>query len=210
MSFDINSLIMDRTAIDVAVGNEKGRYSASDLNRVGQAINYVAGRLREMGHDVQTSQKENWTNQDWMSEGQAAQRLAELEVLRREIAVFVSTPEVPGTMSGLTYQRANDIEKILSDLDAMISLTRSTLRRADALGFYAGADPFPTEQRFEGRTWAEVDALELNWEDWSNATFFQLLYGAFGLRTWTELEVLGLTWSDWNRLTFLSLAYEKF
>lgn len=179
MSFNINSLIIDRTAIDVAVGNEKGWYSASDLNRVGQAINYVAGRLRELGHDVQTSQKENWTNQDWMSKGQSAQRLAELEMLRREIAVFASTPEVPETMSGLTYQRANDIEKILSDLDALISRTWLTMRRANAPGFYAGANPLPTEYVYEGRTWAELDALNLTWDDWDSATFFKLQYETF-------------------------------
>ena len=210
MSFDISTLITDRTALDVTQKTAKGRYTASDLNRIGKAVNYVAKQLRELGHDVWTAQKASWMDKDWMDLGQAELLLKELTSLRNQIPVFTSTPETPATMERLGYAGANSIEQILVDLDAAISLTRLTLRRADALGFYAGADPLPTENRFEGRTWAEVDALELDWEDWSNATFFQLLYGAFGLRTWAELEALGWTWNDWNRSTFLALAYEKF
>ena len=51
MSFDFSTLITDRTRADVDAGNEKGTYKASDLNRVGSAMNYVATRLREQGYD---------------------------------------------------------------------------------------------------------------------------------------------------------------
>lgn len=51
MSFDFSTLITDRTQADVTAGNAKGTYKASDLNRVGAAMNYVADRLRAAGYD---------------------------------------------------------------------------------------------------------------------------------------------------------------
>lgn len=177
MSFNISTLITDRTALDVTRGTAKGQYNASDLNRIGGAVNYVAERLRELGHDVNTSQKTNVNDTEWISVGEGKQLLKDLEMLRSEIAVFQSTPNVPTTMERLGYAGANDIEKILLDLDALISQTQLTLRRANAPAFYAGASPLPTENIYEGRTWREVDALGLSWPDWNSATFFKILYG---------------------------------
>ena len=209
MSFDISTLITDRTALDVTRGTAKGQYKVSDLNRIGGAINYVAKRLRELGHDVNPSQKTNWKDTGWVNAGEEKQLLKDLEILRSEIAVFQSTPNVPSTMERLSYERANDIEKILLDLNELIDQTWMTTRRLNSPEFYAGSDPLPTGNTFKGRTWKEVNALELTWDDWNNATFFQILYEAFGLRTWMDLDALGLTWADWNRATFLTLSYEK-
>ena len=47
----IDTLVTDRTQSDVKARNAKGTYKASDLNRVGAAMNYVAARLREQGYD---------------------------------------------------------------------------------------------------------------------------------------------------------------
>ena len=40
--------------------------------------------------------------------------------LRGQIAVMASTPETPASMAGLNYVKANNIEQILLDLDALI------------------------------------------------------------------------------------------
>ena len=50
MSFDISSLVTDRSAADVLTKNSKGTYNAADLNRLTAAMNYVAERLRAHGY----------------------------------------------------------------------------------------------------------------------------------------------------------------
>ena len=210
MNFDISTLVTDRTALDVTRKTAKGQYNSSDLNRIENAMSYVGERLEALGYDVQINLKANWSDKDWPNAAQAQQYLANLAELRNKIAVYKTTPLVPASMEQMTYGKANAIEKILMDLDAVILQTWRSVWRANAPEFYAGSEPLPTSNVYKGRTWKELDALNLTWDDWNNATFFQLLYGAFGARTWADLDALALTWADWNRFTFLALAYKKF
>lgn len=128
-------LITDRTQADVDAGNEKGIYQASDLNRVGAAMNYVAERLTEFGYDPHISPKTDWEDTDWMTVSDGERYLADLSKLRSQIAVFSTTPEVPPRLTatgpqakdGLNYERANDIEKILEDIDRLLSLILTNL-----------------------------------------------------------------------------------
>lgn len=128
-------LVTDRTQADVTAGNEKGIYQASDLNRVGAAMNYVAERLVEFGYNPSINPKTDWEDTEWVNQGQAAHYLADLAELRNQIAVFYTTPEVPprltatgpNTKDGLNYERANDIEKILEDIDRLLTLILQNL-----------------------------------------------------------------------------------
>ena len=114
-------LITDRTQQDVAAGSEKGSYNASDLNRVGAAMNYVAGRLTEQGYAPSISPKTDWLDTEWFTTGAALIYLSDLAELRRQFVMMRSTPEVPEDMGRLTYQEANNIEKILEDIDALLT-----------------------------------------------------------------------------------------
>lgn len=141
MSFDITTLITDRTEYDVAYvkslhekgldgmsdaeksdwgGEMKGAYNASDLNRVGLAVDYLTSRLRSYGILAETAPKMDWTVDDAPTISQMRQYLADVEALRSAIAVLQTTPVVPPDMEGLTYTEANDIEKILIDIDRLI------------------------------------------------------------------------------------------
>lgn len=160
MSFDFSTLVTDRTQADVnrvkqiaekikngtASESElaefnsaamKGSYNASDLNRVGAAMQYVADRLGEFGYDVSIDQKLDWTSVDWPTPETMGTYLADLEELRSKFAIMQTTPTVPEDMEKLTYTEANNIEKILEDIDVL--LTRSA-----QAWFYAG-DPFSGE-----------------------------------------------------------------
>ena len=129
MSFDFSTLITDRTRADVNAGNGKGTYNASDLNRVGDAMNYVASRLRAAGYDPHISPKTDWKDDDWVDQASQAVYLGDLSELRRQFAMMKSTPEVPprilatgiNTNDGLTYTWANNIEKILEDVDYLLT-----------------------------------------------------------------------------------------
>lgn len=122
-------LVTDRTAADVNAGNAKGTYNASDLNRVGAAMNYVADRLRAAGYDPNISPKTDWKDEDWVDQAAQAVYLGDLSELRKQFAMMKSTPEVPprilatgiNTNDGLTYTWANNIEKILEDVDYLLT-----------------------------------------------------------------------------------------
>ena len=114
-------LVTDRTQADVTARNEKGSYRASDLNRVGAAMKYVAARLVEQGYVPSIAPKTDWSESDWLTPGASVVYLADLAELRRQFAMMQTTPNVPDDMERLTYQEANNIEKILEDIDTLLT-----------------------------------------------------------------------------------------
>lgn len=150
----LDALITDRTQADVARVQEiavkirngtaseselaewntaalKGSYNASDLNRVGAAMQYVADRLNSFGYAVSISPKVDWLETDSPRQPDMETYLFQLSVLRNAFAVMQSTPEIPADMEGLTYTEANNIEKILEDIDLLLT-------RAAQAWFYSG------------------------------------------------------------------------
>lgn len=135
-------LITDRTQADVTERNPKGYYAASDLNRVGYAVEYLAVRLRESGITVTVSPVLTWTDADWGTPGTMQKYLADVQTMRGALKLVESTPDVPSDMEKLTYTEANQIELILLALDTHI---RNMLVTVDAgwasglayTGFYA-------------------------------------------------------------------------
>lgn len=135
----IDTLITDRTQADVDARNEKGTYDASDLNRVGAAMNYVSERLEAAGYDPHISPKTGWKDDEWVDLAAQSVYLRDLSELRKQFTMMESTPEVPprllatgiNTNDGLTYTWANDIEKILEDIDRLLT-------NASQAWFYSG------------------------------------------------------------------------
>ena len=117
----IDTLVTDRTVADVNAGNDKGAYKASDLNRVGAAMNYVAARLREQGYDPHISPKTDWMDGEWVTPADEAVYLGDLAELRKQFTLYETTPEVPPDLEKLNYIEANSIEQILVDIDALLT-----------------------------------------------------------------------------------------
>lgn len=149
----IETLITDRKASDVldltnllsipyenwteeqkekfGLGNNKGSYNASDLNRVGAAMNYVADRLRAAGYDPHISPKTDWSETDLPTVSTMTRYLADLAELRSQFTQMPTTPDVPTSTKNLTWREANDIELILQDICAMLT-------NISAAWFYSG------------------------------------------------------------------------
>lgn len=115
----------------------KGAYNASDLNRVGAAVAYVAGRLTGYGYAVSVDPRQDWQAADIQTpestptpESMTAY-LADVAALRAALTVAAGTPEVPEDMEQLTWKEANDIEQILVDVDELLT-------RMAAAWFYSG------------------------------------------------------------------------
>lgn len=118
--YGLLGLITDRTRADVANQTDKGFYNASDLNRVGAAVEYVAGRFAALGYACPVTVKKDWLTSDTPTQRQMETYRQNIVTLRGQIAVMASTPETPASMAGLNYVKANNIEQILLDLDALI------------------------------------------------------------------------------------------
>lgn len=113
MAFDIKTLITDRGSGTF--------YNASDLNRVGDAVRYLAKRFTDYGYAVAVSPKADWSESDTPTAGQMETYRLNIANLRAVIAVMASTPETPETIRALNYVKANNIERILQDLDTLIT-----------------------------------------------------------------------------------------
>ena len=109
----------------------EGAYNASDLNRVGAAVAYVAGRLTGYGYVVSVSPRQDWQVTDIPTQESMTAYLADVAALRAALTVATDTPEVPEDMERLTWQEANNIEQILVDVDELLT-------RMAAAWFYSG------------------------------------------------------------------------
>lgn len=113
MAFDFSTLITDR-----GTGTF---YNVSDLNRVGEAVRYLAERFTDYGYAVTVNPKTDWSESDTPTASQMETYRLNIAHLRAAIAVMQSTPETPETMRALNYVKANNIERILQDLDTLIT-----------------------------------------------------------------------------------------
>lgn len=136
MSFDITTLVTDRTRADVANQTDKGFYNDSDLNRVGAAVEYIAGRFTALGYACPVTVKKDWLTSDAPTASQLETYRQNIVALRGQIAVMPTTPKAPDSMAGLTYTEANSIEQILLDLDALLTNAAAAWYQSGEL--YAG------------------------------------------------------------------------
>lgn len=122
------NLIYDRTAEDVRTARGqrgkvttplKGCYNATDLNRVEAAVKAIAAELNSAGYKVEITPR-TFAESDIIRRAQWAQYLENVQILRNAIAVRASTPELPAADAKLDFIGANNIEKILADLDELL------------------------------------------------------------------------------------------
>lgn len=129
-------LIYNRTQSDVANGEKIGYYNYDDLNRVGSAMQYVQSRLYQYGYNVEITPKTDWQEGDIPTREQMELYIHDIKELRGKLALMQSTPQAPDDMDKLTYIEANNIEKILIDIDYII--TKMTLAWYYSGELYAG------------------------------------------------------------------------
>lgn len=97
----------------------KGAYNYTDLNRVGEAVAYIANIMNQSGHSVSVTAKQDWTVEDIPTLAQMTAFLTDLSLLKTN---STATTQVPSNMDRLTYQRANQIEQLL--IEAYNSIIR--------------------------------------------------------------------------------------
>lgn len=122
-----DTLITDRTEADVAQRTAKGHYNACDLNRVGRAVQELAGRLNGAGHNINIVAKTNWAITDIPTLADMERYRTNIATIRTALAMLSTTPQTPASMCNLTWQQANDIEKILQDVELLLNNMQAVL-----------------------------------------------------------------------------------
>lgn len=119
-------------ALEQAVMAVKGAYNASDLNRVTEAVEYLAARIIGYGNRLdELSGQVVWSMDVIPTADSMRQYLDNVGLIRSAISVLPGTPSVPDDMEDLTVDEANAIEKILVDVDFL-------LNNMEAAWFYSG------------------------------------------------------------------------
>lgn len=146
MSIDFTTLVTDRTSADVRrweylrnkgfanmteaeraewlAGNMKGSYNKGDLNRVGEALNYLRDRLLSASYityQTNFTAKTNWTVTSIPTAADLTHYLQCVANIRDAMAQFENTPPAPPDKRALTYTEANNIEQILIDVETLIN-----------------------------------------------------------------------------------------
>lgn len=116
----------------------KGAYNASDLNRVGTALNYLAGRLSSIcGKSIAWTAKTDWAVTDIPAASQVAEYQQQIQDIRGALAYPAGTPDAP-ELGRLTYTGANDIERILVLCENLIVNVAKSFRHTGAAECAAG------------------------------------------------------------------------
>lgn len=141
-----NELITDRTLSDVQMNNAKGNYNVSDFERIKEWQIYLKDLLDEYGyHSEPLVIHETWTTTDLPRQQDIDDIKDNLQKLKDVYYVLQSTPNIPSKERNfVTYSDANDIEKIMSDMEIVINRMLAQIKYAK--NFYAGQpiSPFNT------------------------------------------------------------------
>lgn len=181
MSTVIDTLIYDRTQADVDrvftlknkilagglnalsaeefaeyMGGMRGAYNYTDLNRVAQAVAYIADRMTTIpgelkvyrdgkqvadasvyrvpydADSVEVNPKTDWNMENYPTRSEMEGYLADLATLRKQLKLPANAPAVPATMNKLTCSVANDIERLLVIIhDALLKEEATIYSRID-------------------------------------------------------------------------------
>lgn len=177
----IDTLITDRTSVDVVYALQldaagwanmtsdqqaqwaagmKGTYNATDLNRVTEAVNYIASEFQNLGYSIAiqpiniehfdgtiSTVWQGGENPDYPTAGQMQTYLENVQALMNVVYLAQTTPSLPESMAFLTYVEANNIEQILQSIyEAIRSIRASFLYSAQPL-LYSGFAIYTASKR---------------------------------------------------------------
>ena len=104
-------------------GTLKGAYNVGDLNRVGAALNYMRDCLAEASYisPYAFTARTNWTRGDMPNAADLTHYLNCVSLIREAFSRYDATPPTPKDRGALSWQEANDIEKILVDVYTLLN-----------------------------------------------------------------------------------------
>ena len=136
-------LITDRTAADVSrwkelrdkgfdamtaaeraqwLGNMKGAYGYTDMNRVEGAVAYIAQKLTALGYPFSPTVKINWSMEDIPTKADMTRYFGNVASLRTQLPVYTGISTAPSAGDSMDYSKANDLEKVLLEINYRVDM----------------------------------------------------------------------------------------
>lgn len=130
---------------DEYMAGMKGAYNYTDMNRVGQAVSYIATRMTHLPEElslymtnkgvaddtiyhvpynpssIQVSPKTDWRMEDVPTQSQTYTFLNNIVILRKQVTLPNNAPDVPSSLDYFTFKLANDIEYLLYLIDSALT-----------------------------------------------------------------------------------------
>lgn len=144
----MENLIFDRTQLDIQNKTNKGYYNYNDLNRIESWCEYLTNLLTAYSYPVSIKTKNNWNMLDFPAS-------SEMERIRQNVnrlkGAYFSFTQIPENLEYMTIEKANDIEKILFEIDKILADMENNLIYCGVAG--CGQDGV-WQQRFrKQKTW---------------------------------------------------------
>ena len=133
----------DMTAEQKQVYNSGlGAYRYTDVNRVGAACAEIYAIVTGYGYTVPnyTALRQNWTDSERFMPSDAQQYLATINAIKQ---AFNASQSIPASMQHISYEDANNIEKLLQEVDALFKRISSVFIRSGV--YYGGATMYIKE-----------------------------------------------------------------
>ena len=100
----------------------RGMYTHNDLNRVERAVEATVARFKEAGYELPSMViKTDWTHRDKPQIEDIERYYNNISLLREFLVVYPKTPKSPSVDNPLNYEMANNIEKIIVDVNNIIT-----------------------------------------------------------------------------------------
>ena len=113
----------------------RGAYNISDLNRVESKVEELRNRHIANGYPVEAIEIKTWQKGDFLKRTDFEQYLNNLDILKTAYFIKMDTPVTPKVSDWINYKIANDIEKILVDIENILNnMIASLLYCGDTIG----------------------------------------------------------------------------
>lgn len=119
----IDTLIFDRTTNDLINDTDKAYIDYKDLNRIEEACNYLAGIFNV---DISTK---NWVISDFRTESEMERIRSNIDLLKKSYYEVPGMTQLPTKITYTSIYEANDIERVLFELDELYKTVQSGLNR---------------------------------------------------------------------------------
>jgi len=97
----------------------KGTYNYTDINRIEQWSQYIAQQLYTYGYlNLNITVKTNWIMSEFPTSLEMKRIRDNVQKLKN---AFISFTQVPSNLEKMTYQKANDLEKVINELNTLIN-----------------------------------------------------------------------------------------
>ncbi len=168
----MEDLIYDRKEADIVNDTAKGQYNYEDFNRIESWCKYLSDSFNVNGYTLSIITKTNWSVDSYVTYEDMERIRKNVETLKE---AFFCYTQIPENLKRMTWQKANEIERILYELDYFIKCMENNFVYAGVCG--AGQNRV-WQQRFRRKytytieyVWVQVRAVY--WREYSDNTSWE-------------------------------------